>query len=358
MNKTLSVLSFDGGGIRGFISSVFIKLFCQLWGVNSAELYKYFGVIGGTSTGAMQATAYAYGGITAEQIMQLYKDKGAIIFNSILGGRASWITKAIVMTTEYPISTFYPNTGLIETITSVLPTQTLQDMKTNVMITSYNKDADVPVFFSNLNQNGFIGQNELASDVILASTSAPLYFPAANFSSTSALAGINFIDGGVQQNNPSSIALTLNQIINPTATRYCVLSVGTGLGDIGTPVVTQSMIDNEVLKLSKITPASKDSLNNFVVTPNLFSNMQLLLKLIDVGITGCQEAVHFNFDLISKYTLQNVYYYRFNYQLDKTMDIELDNTDPVFFEYMEESATQHFNDDIENISTFLGHLTA
>jgi len=357
-SKTIRILSLDGGGIRGYISATFLQQFVQLWGINPAEIWKYFDVITGTSIGGIQALAYAYG-LTPAQMQQLFIDNGASIFDCALGGRAGWVTKGIVMTAGWPLSTFYPNTGLISTINSVLPTQTLQDMKTNVMITSYNQDADVPVFFSNVTMPGFIGQNELAANIALATASAPLYFPTAVFAPPSVYAGINFIDGGVQQNNPAEIALTLGQMLNPTANRFCVLSVGTGLGEIGTPeTITQAQKHAELEKLKIVYPEHARHIEHMKGQPNILDNMQLLLKLIDVGITGCQEAVNSNLKLQSLYTLQNVYYYRFNYSLDSTRDIELDNFDPSFFSYMQQSASEQFEADMSNITNFLGHLTA
>ena len=35
--NTLRILSLDGGGMRGYLSAIFFKLFVQQWGINANE---------------------------------------------------------------------------------------------------------------------------------------------------------------------------------------------------------------------------------------------------------------------------------------------------------------------------------
>jgi hypothetical protein len=56
--------------------------------------------------------------------------------------------------------------------------------------------------------------------------------------------------------------------------------------------------------------------------------------------------------------LEQTYYYRFAPALDLTLDPALDNTSPEILTYYENLANETYNDDAQNIATFLGHLTA
>lgn len=87
------------------------------------------------------------------------------------------------------------------------------------------------------------------------------------------------------------------------------------------------------------------------------TSIELLFSLLDTAIAGGQESVAKNLFLQSSYTLDNLYYYRFQPQLDLNINTELDNTDPDILTYYEQTAQNVFNNDIDNISTFIGHLS-
>ena len=146
-----------------------------------------------------------------------------------------------------------------------------------------------------------------------------------------------YIDGGVYANNAASFGWNLAQILKPTARRCCILSLGTGLGEMGFDDPTPS-------------PRLADS-DPLVSVTNLFA-------LFDVAATGGQESVAKSLLLESKYTLNKLYYYRFQPILDPTKDTELDNTDPDILQYYVDTANNWFNSDIDNINTFIGHLNA
>ncbi len=212
-----------------------------------------------------------------------------------------------------------------------------------MIIPSYQSDNSKYILFSNLNYPDFIGQNELISNVALATSAAPLYLPALN------LNGHTDIDGGIYQNNPASFGRSLAQIVKPTATRTCILSLGTGIGEMGfdpgNPSMTDPRVNPEILKLQ-------------VTMPQFFDSISTLFSLLDIAVTGAQESVAKALYLESTYTLNPIYYYRFQPQLDPKLNTELDNTDPAILTYYQNTANQWYNNDIDNISTFLGHLTA
>jgi hypothetical protein len=145
-----------------------------------------------------------------------------------------------------------------------------------------------------------------------------------------------YIDGGVYQNNPSTFGRNIAQIIKPTANRVCLLSLGTGLGEMG-------FDDPEAP-----SPRLADS-DPLVSVSNLFA-------LFGVASTGGQEGVAQSLFFESEYTLSKLYYYRFQPVLDPNLNTELDNTTPAILAYYEATAQEWYDNDQNNINTFLAHL--
>lgn len=341
--STIRVLEIDGGGARGLIPNTWLKLFLERWGVDPTKIWNYFDVICGTSVGGILAIAYAFGK-SPDDLTGFFTDTSQLIFttNGIRSDKASGFTKAGVMLGSPGFSnTFYPaGKGtwgvdlLYSTLQSVVGEAKLSDLKTSVIIPSFqinpvisdfDQGGNVPIYFSNVPSNiapGLIGADALCSDVASATSAAPLYFPVYEIAQKS------YIDGGVAQNNCSAFGLELGKAINLAAERYCILSLGTGLGQIG------------------FTPSQGQ----------IFDNMQRLLQLVQIGIAGPQEYVAQQLGIASQYAVNNLFYYRMNYKLDPNIDTELDTTTNEVLGYYQSSATNYFNSDLSNIDAFLGHL--
>jgi hypothetical protein len=90
----------------------------------------------------------------------------------------------------------------------------------------------------------------------------------------------------------------------------------------------------------------------------LLEGAYLIMYLIGAMGGGAQEIVAKELEIESKYTLDNLYYYRMQYYLDPAKDTELDNSTTSILAYYEESATNYFNNDIANISSFISRLDA
>ncbi len=360
--NTIHILSLDGGGERGYLSTQFLAKFVQLWGVDPAKLFEQFDVICGTSVGGILALSLAFGK-SINDGAAFFTDQGPYIFSLGTSGipppitpptpliRPNAIEKAALLAADIP---FYQSSGtyaaeygaglLTATIEGEFGTNTLQELKTNVIIPSYEYDTNKYVLFSNLLYPDFIGQNELISNVALATAAAPAYLPPKVFN------GHTYLDGGIYQNNPSSFGRTLAQIIKPTASRCCVLSMGTGLGeegfDPGSPLMRDGRVD--------LPPEGLMSTESLTA----FNTIATLFQLFGISQRGGQESVAKNMFLESTYALTQFYYYRFQPLLDPNIDTELDNADPATLEYYDTVAEDYFNNDIQNISAFLGHLTA
>lgn len=323
--NTIRVLSLDGGGMRGIFEAKFMEQFVQLWGIDPNEIWKYFDVICGTSVGGIQALGYA-NGLSPSEMLDFFVEDGPWIFSTssiIPGVRATTLDKLATMILG---GSFYPNDALVQRLEEVFGDQIMSDMKTSTLITSYNYDTQTPTLFSNIIFPGSSGQTEFAKNVALATASAPLYFPKANWGTS------NYIDGGCIKNNPSLLGYSTGQVTKSSANRACILSVGAGLGSIG--------------------------FHDSPVPPPEESNMSFLFSLLGVAITGGQETDAKQLNLIDLYSLDHVYSHRAQIVLDPAQDTELDNTSVEFIDYMTTTAIDYFQDNITEISNFLGHLTA
>ncbi len=80
-SNTVRVLSIDGGGMRGYISTNFMELFVQQWGINPNQIWKYFDVITGSSIGGIQALGYSLG-IAPSEINSFFTVDGPWIFTT------------------------------------------------------------------------------------------------------------------------------------------------------------------------------------------------------------------------------------------------------------------------------------
>jgi predicted acylesterase/phospholipase RssA len=371
--KTVKILVLDGGGMRGYLSALFLERFLTQAGISANEVWKNFDIIAGTSIGGIQACGYA-NGLSPVDLKNFFVTKGPWIFtirtaidvasgsinSSEASNRPNTLQKIAMLTTSDPFykavdpASNYGDSRLKTELDGVFSTKIMTDLKTNVLITSYNKDTDTPIIWSNCTVPGYLGETELVKNVVLSTGSAPTYFPPANWNL------INYIDGGVIQNNPASLALSLGQMLYPNAMRYCVLSVGAGLGDIGFHEPTMK----EHLKEFRENPVNfakkyDISAKQLKAIDNLgaFEGIKDLFSLISIGIAGPQEIVHKVLEYQSTLTNQNLSYYRFQVILDPLQDNELDRSDADFFPYLESLMNTQYDLDMVKISQFINMMT-
>jgi len=344
--NTIRVLSLDGGGVRGYLSLKFLQKFIQQWGINPTELWKYFDVIAGSSIGGIQALSYAFG-YSPDTVENFFIEKAKRIFtirtipigcNADSDSLRPFLAQKIAMLilndpfyqSSCPVDSGNSNYGsniLQQTLIDSFGANTLQDLKTKVLIPAYEKDRSKYVLFSNDADSMFTGSSELIVNVARATSAAPVYLPKHTFNTH------DYMDGGIYQNNPAELALSLGRSIKPRANRFCILSLGTGIGEIGFHGTDSSLASSD--------NAIKD-----------------IFALFDIASTGGQESVDYNLKLRSKRTLEPLYYYRFQPRLDPTLNTELDNSDVSFLSYMASVVNDTFVEDSSNINNFLGHLTA
>lgn len=342
--NTVRVLEIDGGGTRGRVTQQFLKRFINQWGINPNELWKHFDVIAGTSSGGMQALTYAYG-LSPEDLDDFILNKSKRVFttrplpvgcdSAVDSLRPDIIQKIVLILANEPFykSICAPNAGdsnwgsniLQSSLEEIFGADTLQALKTQVIVPSYQQDNDTFVLFSNNQGSPYIGATEKIVDVARCTSAAPAYLPAYE------LNGHTYLDGGIYANNASDFALTLARASKPTANRAVVVSLGTGLGSYG--------FDG--------TP-----------TTGIESTIELMFSLFNIASTGGQEAVNVNMQYAANSTLQQLEYYRFNIQYPPTFDAELDNSTAAYFDTLDAMVTTKYNEDIDAISDIIARLEA
>ncbi|KAI3500476.1 hypothetical protein L1887_36298 [Cichorium endivia] len=238
----ITVLSIDGGGIRGIIPGVILEyLESQLQELDGEEarLADYFDVIAGTSTGGLltvmltapdQNNKPLY---AAKDLVPFYLENSPKIFKQFGGPFAGFIKflKALV-------GPKYNGKYLKTLVTGLLGTTKLSQTLTNVVIPTFDIRDMQPVVFSSYQVPREPSTDALLSDICLGTSAAPTYLPAHYFQNGDR--DFNLVDGGVAANNPSLVAIgeVTRQVMKedpnfiPIAPldygRYLVISIGTG----------------------------------------------------------------------------------------------------------------------------------
>jgi predicted acylesterase/phospholipase RssA len=230
------MLGLDGGGIRGVITLQILRRLEELLGQHYGtgtefRLCHFFDYIGGTSTGAIIASALARG-LSVGEVSKFYEDFGAQIFTRRHWG--AW-------------NSLYQNGPLERRLKEVYsPEATLEPeyLKTLLLVVMRNATTDS---LWPLNSNPFARYNDLNRPdcnlliplwrVVRASTAAPVYFPpeVIEWDPKDPRKSFVFVDGGTTScNNPAF--LMVRQATEPRyklgwergERKLLVVSVGTG----------------------------------------------------------------------------------------------------------------------------------
>ena len=237
------ILSLIGGGIRGAFVTSYLHQLEQRLGRPIAEC---FDLIAGTSTGGIIAAGLA-AGMSAEEMHQFYVRYGAKIFTPRPPYHArGW------MRPFFPAANwmFQKRTGgslasafrarfcpdaLQEAFDEGFGERTLGDVKfTRLIVPAVNLTQGEPhVFRSRHLPKGIGDQHIKISDVVIAATAAPTYFPHRQIGDSA------YVDGGVWAADPSMLAFaeairvqqfenSVNSLANCDLSDIHLLSIGTG----------------------------------------------------------------------------------------------------------------------------------
>ncbi|XP_015067194.1 patatin-like protein 3 [Solanum pennellii] len=246
--KTVTVLSIDGGGIRGIIPGTllaFLESKLQELDGPNARIADYFDVVAGTSTGGLVTTMLTAPNkdnrplYQAKDISNFYMQHGPQIFPQ---SRRNSFVRRITNLFGGPK---YDGIYLRTIINSILGNLTMKQTLTNTVIPTFDIKRLQPIIFSTADAKANISKNAQLSDVCLSTSAAPTYFPVHSFGTKDAQGKtrtFDLVDGGVAANNPTLMAITYvsKQIMtgnfqyegmkNMDCNKMLVLSLGTGIG--------------------------------------------------------------------------------------------------------------------------------
>ncbi|KAH9611569.1 hypothetical protein KSS87_010335 [Heliosperma pusillum] len=243
----ITVLSIDGGGIRGVIPGTILCLLeseLQRLDGENARLADYFDVMAGTSTGGLVTAMLTAPDdnnrplFAAKDIKQFYLDHCPKIFPqaSSLFNHGAKILKSL----EGPK---YDGVYLHKLAKEKLGNTRLHQTLTNIVIPTFDIKRMQPTIFSSYEVKRTPSLDALLSDICIGTSAAPTYLPAYHFKTeghNGEVREFHLVDGGVAANNPALAAISevSREIysgspdffpIKPTDYhRFLVLSLGTG----------------------------------------------------------------------------------------------------------------------------------
>ncbi|KAF4383857.1 hypothetical protein G4B88_016290 [Cannabis sativa] len=232
--NVITVLSIDGGGIRGIIPGTILSYLeseLQRLDGEEARIADYFDVIAGTSTGGLVTAMLTAPDennrpiFAAKDINHFYLQHCPKIFPQesrsipVLGGAAETI-RALT-------GPKYDGKYLRELLKEKLGDLRLHNTLTNVVIPTFDIKRLQPTIFSSYEAKKNPSLDALLSDICTGTSAAPTYLPAHNFETThsngQALVAINEVSKEIHQGNPEFFP------IKPTEYgRFLVVSIGTG----------------------------------------------------------------------------------------------------------------------------------
>ncbi|KAG5542177.1 hypothetical protein RHGRI_021892 [Rhododendron griersonianum] len=291
--KLITVLSIDGGGIRGVIPGTilnFLESELQKLDGEDARIADYFDVIAGTSTGGLVTAMLTAPNennrpvFAAKDIKDFYLDNCPQIFPQVNYpfGPFSNATKMIKALTGPKYDGKYLHNLVKEKLGSTRLHQTL----TNVAIPTFDIKRLQPTIFSSYEVRNNPSLNALLSDICISTSAAPTYLPAHNFDtkdSDGKVREFNLIDGGVAANNP---ILKRNPdysaIEKMDYGRLLVISLGTG-----TAKIEEKYVANDAAKWGLLGWLTSDGSSPLI---DVFSHASA--DMVDLHLSVIFQALH------------------------------------------------------------------
>ncbi|KAG7990037.1 hypothetical protein I3843_02G005800 [Carya illinoinensis] len=215
--KMVTVLSIDGGGIRGIIPGIllaFLESKLQELDGTNARIADYFDIIAGTSTGGLVTTMLTAPNkdnrplYAAKDITSFYSEHCPKIFPQ--SRHKSFVSSATSLLGSV-MGPKYDGKYLRSLTAELLGNLTLKQTLTSVIIPTFDIKLLQPVIFSTNDAKLDDLKNAKLSDVCISTSAAPTFLPAHSFETQNAegkTRSFNLIDGGVAANNPTMMAIS------------------------------------------------------------------------------------------------------------------------------------------------------
>jgi uncharacterized protein len=231
----VTVLSIDGGGIRGLVPARVVQALEERTGLAA---WRLFDLVAGTSTGGIIALALTAprpdrpgDPYPASDLVKLYRTRGPEIFRRSVGHSVASLGGLA--------GPKYSADALEGVLQEHFGAARLSDALAPVLVTSYDTAAAKPYLFKSYRQRspGIPGSglpgDHLAWHAARATSAAPTFFPPFQLREGPGAEERSLVDGGVFANNPAMCALAdAYKLFGGTRSRYVVVSLGTGKDEI------------------------------------------------------------------------------------------------------------------------------
>lgn len=252
------ILSLDGGGIRGTVTLAFLEQIEEEVAAiegRPVRLCDWFDLIGGTSTGAIIATALALGYRVAE-IREFYDQLAPRIFKRPFFRLLGWQAK-------------FDSRALMEELRHVIGERTLgsNDLQTGLCIVLKRMDTGSAwivlnnprsKFWETPSDSSFIGNCHLPLiNLVRASTAAPSFFDPELIEISPHMEPGLFIDGGLTPHNNPSLILLMTALFPAYGIEWRLGTENLLIVSVGTGSFRPSLSADDAMKSSAIVLALK-----------------------------------------------------------------------------------------------------
>lgn len=217
--RRFRILSLSGGGFLGLYT---VRVLAELEARAGEPLGRRFDLIAGTSVGGIAALALAFE-VPMREVLAVFADRGSAIFSprALPGGP---VTRLLDLSRSV-LGPKYSGDALRAALSASFAGRTLAEARHPVVVPAVNVSAGTTKVFKTPHAPLSRGDESLlASDVAMATSAAPAYFPA--FPIGNAL----YADGGLFAVAPDQIALhEAMHFMGVDAAGVRMLSVGTAV---------------------------------------------------------------------------------------------------------------------------------
>jgi predicted acylesterase/phospholipase RssA len=220
------ILSLDGGGIRGVFPVAFLA---RLEEHLDGSIGSHFDLIAGTSTGGVIAIGLGLG-LSACDILRLYEDHGAAIFDQQHGRMETWLRQRW-RGALHLFGSKYSSTPLQNALTGIFGQRRLGESRTRLVIPAWHQMLERVYIYKTAHHPRLeTDYKQFALDAAMATAAAPTFLKP-HLTSDS----VELVDGGVWANNPIGVAaIEAVGMLNWPADRLKILSIGT-INDVKAP---------------------------------------------------------------------------------------------------------------------------
>ncbi|MFC1497346.1 CBASS cGAMP-activated phospholipase [Verrucomicrobiota bacterium] len=211
MTEHFKILAIDGGGFRGVYPAHLLKRIEKEFNVQWRES---FDLLAGTSTGSIIAATLALGK-SASEVLEMYSQHGADIFHKCFRPRLGLLASK------------YSNTNLQRILNDFFGNAKLGDIEMPLILPATDIGNGCVHVFKSAYDKGFVRDKDvLVADAVLASCSAPTFFPPTLLSGDKPYL---LADGGLWANSPSLVAaIDAKRRLGADLDNLRILSIGTG----------------------------------------------------------------------------------------------------------------------------------